>query len=153
MGRSVCSICGADMGSCQHIKGQTYGGKLCFAELKEPKDAYEWSFVAVPAQREAGVLKRFGQESDELAKLRRQAEMGQRYLKGLRQEVVRLAMLADDGLDGSIFAKAAQRLEEPELLELKQAYEAKAARRFPAEPQLRQRKELPGREDETVFLV
>ena len=153
MGRSVCSICGADMGSCQHVKGQTYGGKLCFAELKEPQDAYEWSFVAVPAQREAGVLKRFGQESDELAKLRRQAEMGQRYLKGLRQEVVRLAMLADDGLDGSIFAKAAQRLEEPELLELKRAYEAKAARRFPAEPQLRQRKELPGREDETVFLV
>ena len=27
-------------------------------------DAYEWSFVAVPAQREAGVLKRFRQEPE-----------------------------------------------------------------------------------------
>ena len=31
-----------------------YGEKLCFTELREPKDAYEWSFVAVPAQPRAG---------------------------------------------------------------------------------------------------
>ena len=153
MGRSICSVCGAESGSCQHVKGQMYDGKLCFAELREPLDAYEWSFVAVPAQRSAGVLKRFGQESDELARLRRQAELGQRYLKGLRQEVVRLAMLADDGLDGEIFAKAAERLEEVELLELKRAYEARVNQRFSTAPQLRRHKELPKREDETVFLV
>ena len=153
MGRSICSVCGAESGSCQHVKGQMYDGKLCFAELREPLDAYEWSFVAVPAQRSAGVLKRFGQESDELARLRRQAELGQRYLKGLRQEVVRLAMLADDGLDGEIFAKAAERLEEVELLELKRAYEARVNQRFSTAPQLRRHKDLPKREDETVFLV
>ena len=153
MGRSICSVCGAESGSCQHVKGQMYDGKLCFAELREPLDAYEWSFVAVPAQRSAGVLKRFGQESDELARLRRQAELGQRYLKGLRQEGVRLAMLADDGLDGEIFAKAAERLEEVELLELKRAYEARVNQRFSTAPQLRRHKELPKREDETVFLV
>ncbi len=39
-----------------------YGEKLCFMELQEPTDAYEWSFVAVPAQRRAGVVKRFGPE-------------------------------------------------------------------------------------------
>ena len=46
-------------------------------------------------------------------------------------------MLADDGLDGAVFAKAAARMEEPELLELRRAYEDRAARRFPAAPQLR----------------
>ena len=36
-----------------------YGGKLCYHILDEPLDAYEWSFVAVPAQVNAGVTKRF----------------------------------------------------------------------------------------------
>ena len=38
-----------------------------------------------------------------------------------------------------VFAAAADHLEEPELLELKRAYEKQAARRFPAMPQLRDR--------------
>lgn len=152
MGRSVCSVCGAENGGCQHVKGQMYGDKLCFMELREPVDAYEWSFVAVPAQRGAGVLKRFGPEDGESALLRRQAALGRKYLTELRREVVRLAMLADDGLDGNVFAKAADRLEEPELLELKRAYEARAAKRFPAAPQLR-RRGAEAQSDETVFLV
>ena len=151
MGRQVCSICGAE-GGCQHVKGQRYGDKLCFTELREPQDAYEWSFVAVPAQPGAGVLKRFGQEDRQTALLRKQAALGQKYLKELRREVVRLAMLADDSLDGGVFAAAVDHLEEPELLELKRAYEKQAARRFPAMPQLRDR-EPEQRGDETVFLV
>jgi hypothetical protein len=139
MGRSVCSICGAEQGGCRHVKGQVYGEKLCFAELQEPVDAYEWSFVAVPAQRGAGVLKRFGGEDRRLAPLRKEAELGRKYLAELRREVVRLAMLADDQLDGAIFARAAERMEEPELLELRGAYAAQAAKRFPAAPQLRPR--------------
>ena len=116
-------------------------------------DAYEWSFVAVPAQRNAGVLKkRFGQDDGEEMRLRRQAELGAKYLKGLRQEVVRLAMLADDDLDGRVFAGAAERMEEPELLELKRTYENRVAKRFPAAPQLRARA-AEQRGDETVFLV
>lgn len=57
----VCSICGKDMKthSCQHIKGRKYKGKLCYGILENPTDAYEWSFVAVPAQRNAGVTKAF----------------------------------------------------------------------------------------------
>ena len=152
MGKSVCSVCGADSGTCQHVKGQVYGDKLCFAELREPKDAYEWSFVAVPAQRNAGVLKRFGQEDRQLALLRKQAALGRKYLADLRREVVRLAMLADDGLDGQVFAGVADKLGEEELAELKKAYEARVAKRFPAKPQLR---EVPAvkQGDETVFLV
>ena len=152
MGRSVCSVCGAENGACGHAKGQMYGGKLCFMELKDPKDAYEWSFVAVPAQPRAGVVKRFGTEGPELRVLRKQAEMGQRYLMALRREVVRLAMLADGHLDGKIFTKAVGRLDEAELLELKRAYEAQIAKKFPVAPQLRQQAETK-REDEAVFLV
>lgn len=58
---SICSVCGkaySDVG-CNHTKGKIYGDKLCYAELMSPYDAYEWSFVAVPAQREAGVTKSF----------------------------------------------------------------------------------------------
>ena len=152
MGRSVCSVCGAENGACGHVKGQMYNGKLCFLELKDPKDAYEWSFVAVPAQPRAGVVKRFGTEGPELRVLRKQAEMGQRYLTALRREVVRLAMLADGSLDGNIFAKAAGRLEEAELLELKGAYEAQIAKKFPVPAQLR-RQQAARREDENVFRV
>ena len=75
------------------------------------------------------------------------------YLKELRYEVVRLAMLADDGLDGGVFSKAADRLEEAELLELKRAYEARVAGRFPAAPQLRRKDTAQQVSDETVFLV
>ncbi|MGN1195510.1 MAG: hypothetical protein ACI4SB_08500 [Acutalibacteraceae bacterium] len=59
--KTVCSICGKDMKTreCEHIKGRTYSGKLCYGILSQPTDAYEWSFVAVPSQREAGVTKSF----------------------------------------------------------------------------------------------
>lgn len=139
VGRSVCSVCGAENGSCEHVPGQVYDGGLCFRELKDVTDAYEWSFVAVPAQRRAGILKRFGQERDGERSLRKEAELGRKYLKELRQEVVRLAMLADEGLDGKLFARAAERLEEPELLEMKRSCEARAAKRFPCPVQLRRR--------------
>ncbi len=62
-----CSICGKGLRYqwttgkflCEdgHIKGDTYDGKLCVGDLEDPKDAYEVSFVAVPAQRGAGVTK------------------------------------------------------------------------------------------------
>lgn len=152
MARSVCSICGAEAGGCHHVRGETYDGRLCFTELREPRDAYEWSFVAVPAQRNAGVLKRFSQESSSAAALEKQAALGRKYLAELRHEVARLAMLADDGLDGKVFAKAVGRLDEPELLELKGAYETRLAKKFPSAPQLR-RKDAAERSDETMFLV
>lgn len=54
-----CSVCGKDMRThaCPHIQGETVDGKVCHAILCDPADAYEWSFVAVPAQRNAGVSK------------------------------------------------------------------------------------------------
>lgn len=52
-----CSVCGEER--CSHANGKQYGGKLCYSILTEPTDAYEVSFVAVPAQPAAGVTKRY----------------------------------------------------------------------------------------------
>lgn len=67
MEQVTCSVCGADVRHrpCEHQKGKTYhlAGKdvVCHHVLNRPTDAYEWSFVAVPAQRSAGVVKHFFQ--------------------------------------------------------------------------------------------
>ena len=56
----TCSVCGTDYCTCGHRKGDSYDGVLCVVVLDEPTDAYELSFVAVPAQRGAGVTKAAG---------------------------------------------------------------------------------------------
>lgn len=55
----ICSVCGKDIRSreCTHTVGEKSGDKVCHLVLTNPTDAYEWSFVAVPAQRNAGVSK------------------------------------------------------------------------------------------------
>ena len=57
--KAVCSICGKNrtLEYCTHRKGEKYDGRLCYVELAGAKDAYEISFVAIPAQRAAGVVK------------------------------------------------------------------------------------------------
>ena len=68
------------------------------------------------------------------------------------QSVADLAPELADDLEGKVFAGAAERLEERELLELKRAYEARVAKRFPVPVQLRRRgTDRPA--DETAFLV
>ena len=57
-----CSICGADNMLCEHRRGEEYDGKIAHCILGDPVDAYEWSFVAVPAQKAAGVIKAFAQD-------------------------------------------------------------------------------------------
>lgn len=66
VGKCVCSICGKDSRKhpCVHKRGKSYDGKLCYYELSEPEDAYEWSFVAVPAQKNAGVTKSFSDKKE-----------------------------------------------------------------------------------------
>lgn len=74
VGSISCSVCGREIrsGECEHIKGRSYSGKKCYHLLSAPLDAYEWSFVAVPAQKNAGVTKscshgRYGTELEALA--------------------------------------------------------------------------------------
>ena len=68
VGSKSCSICGADLisGRCDHQRGKTYNGKLCYVILDNPTDAYEWSFVAVPSQAAAGVTKSYETASEHL---------------------------------------------------------------------------------------
>lgn len=64
--KRICSICGCDRNevSCSHIKGKSYGDKQCCTILSDITDAYEWSFVAVPAQINAGVTKKYSASSN-----------------------------------------------------------------------------------------
>ncbi|MBQ8965942.1 hypothetical protein [Ruminococcus sp.] len=101
-----CSVCGADgaRGGCSHVRGKVYGGKLCYVVLEEPTDAYEWSFVAVPAQRAAGVTKVYGERSEGGAE---EALRGleERFCEELRRDIIRLKSFISgktedfDGLD------------------------------------------------------
>lgn len=56
----ICSVCGES--HCNHIAGHKYNGERCYKTITGITDAYEWSFVAVPAQRNAGVTKSFKKE-------------------------------------------------------------------------------------------
>ena len=64
---SRCSICQSErtLQDCGHRKGEWYEGRLCHIVLHGAEDAYEWSFVAVPAQRQAGVVKESRLESQQ----------------------------------------------------------------------------------------
>ena len=151
--KAVCSICGGEIGTCPHVKGERYDGMLCYAELRHATDAYEWSFVAVPAQPRAGVLSK-GLDQDR-AVLEKQAELGRKYLAALRADVVRLGVLAQPELKAGTLRTIAARLEEGELLALKGAYEAQAARKYPLRTQLPQDRDKAGTdcERDSAFLV
>ena len=115
----VCSVCGQELGICTHEKGEEYEGRVCHGILKGAKDAYEWSFVAVPAQRRAGVVKSAARKAEE------EARLGRRYLKSLRREVVRLAGIAQPEAEHDLLVKVADKLGEEELLGLARLYRGK----------------------------
>lgn len=98
----ICSICGADQNEnpCGHIKGAYYGGKLCSVILDLPEDAYEWSFVAIPAQKNAGVTKKFEENRSESEtvkslekRLAEEASRTSRACELLKREIMSLSFL------------------------------------------------------------
>lgn len=155
MGRSVCSVCGADMGTCQHRKGEQYGNEICVAVLKEPRDAYEFSFVAVPAQREAGVIKGFGDgtmKAAEFRRLQQDAELGKQYRRELQDSIVRLGLVLDFGLDEEALRFVAKAMDDTQLHKACKAMQRKADALYPPVCQLPR----AGRETEPVsaeFLI
>lgn len=153
---SLCSICGEEINGehCAHIKGQMYGDKLCYAVLEGAVDAYEWSFVAVPAQKNAGVIKnlRSFTESDEgkafipeYEALVKSAELGRKYLGSLRREVLRLCLTCDEELYGAI-EKSVETMDEETLLGMKAVLEKKSEELFTPVTQ------LPGKNEVTEFV-
>ena len=135
MGRAVCSVCGSEYGSCGHMKGEHYDGQLCVAILKEPMDAYEFSFVAVPAQPNAGVLKtlgggnrtlkelaeQFGAQSEYRA-LFKEAQLGREYKKQIGNDVVRLCLSLDLGVEEPALRAITEKAGAEELMQLKDAH-------------------------------
>ena len=151
--RSICSICGCDrtVTDCGHEKGQEYGGQLCYTTLEGASDAYEFSFVAVPAQPAAGVVK--GARRGTSGRLEEEAALGRKYLEDLRGEVVRLALLADRELDGRAMKSLAGKLSHQELEELRRSYARRAGERFPLRTQLSyETKHVPFDEENRAFL-
>ncbi len=158
IGSCTCSICGEDMRShaCEHKKGEVYDGKLCCGILSDPTDAYEWSFIAVPAQKNAGVIKSFlsgaysrgssgGAETisredadtlkEYISSLKKQAEEGERYKSALRLDVVKAGITAKVGIECSLLERMVSNLSVDELLKLKSGFEEMTSRILPIRPQ------------------
>ena len=80
---AYCSICGVDnmKSYCAHWWGKEYetqdGKKTCYFTLDGAKEAYEVSFVAVPAQPRAGTTKNYGgkEKPKEINKNNKEAEI------------------------------------------------------------------------------
>lgn len=161
MKRSVCSICGKE--HCTHVKGRTYEGQLCHRILCDPVDAYECSFVAVPAQRAAGVVKHYegglpmdvekcleaaGNEGVQLSKSqalelleqvklwKEQARWGQSYREKLVGEVLRYSAIIQPELPRAVMESAVKGLSVEELFQMAESYEKMAGKAFPLRPQL-----------------
>lgn len=169
--KSSCSVCGSDMrlSPCTHTKGKKYKNALCYAVLSEPTDAYEWSFVAVPAQRLAGVIKNYNKEAlkvpvtdilkklysdeeiclsksettlllEELESLKEKALMGEAYKDDLKSEVVRLSMIVQPEISRKTIGSVVEKFSIDELKSFKSAYEQKSASLIPLSPQLAKNK-------------
>ena len=175
--RAECSICGADRKRepCGHRPGERYQGELCHVVLQNPTDAYEWSFVAVPAQVGAGVTKGFGpgsaalalekaagsgegvrltaRETKELAKwageLRQMAEEGKRLREKAVEEAVRLGRLSLPGLERELLEKTLRPLTAEELERWCEECRRKAGSRLPMPQTARMQTPENARENES----
>lgn len=161
----LCSICGEKTDICSHKKGEIYGSKICCGELVNPYDAYEWSFVAVPSQKQAGVTKSLyskGKEPDmesifkkleagETAELTsKESEKLLSYIEGLKQsakdgvfyrdsltsDVVRLSAAVQPDISRETMEDVAKTMTVAQLKEFKTAFEKKKNETFAAVPQL-----------------
>lgn len=180
--KNICSICGADRREepCGHQPGKRYGGKLCCTLLAEPTDAYEWSFVAVPAQPAAGVTKSHAvrralhltperaiaeMEKGELhldaaaaaglrkhiAALERQSEDADRYRQALCQKIRRRTMLAQPELSPALLEKSMAALTVAELETLAELMKRQTERRFA--PTVQTAPTEPKNEDNRPFCI
>lgn len=166
---TVCSVCGLPYGSCEHHKGTVYDGKACIAVLCDPVDAYEFSFVAVPAQKEAGVMKKAeggvfmtldelvaksGTPAlrDSLKALERDAQFGRTCRENLLSETVSMGLLLDFGADEKTLRTAFSALDDEDLTDLAKALREKTAALFPPDAQLPAAKDTQS-EIDTAYII
>ncbi len=151
---NLCSICSNDIHSpsCTHRKGEKYAGSLCYSELVGVFDAYEFSFVAIPAQKNAGVTKSYLGEKEEyknmdkilkalkeaesltldemeckklrfyIAALEEKAKDGELYRKELIKSVLKTMSIAQPDLGVDTLKGILEKLSNAELSALKESY-------------------------------
>lgn len=134
VGSITCSVCGKDIKTegCEHRKGKIYGGKLCCYHLSDPADAYEWSFVAVPAQKNAGVTKSFTPSSEREAL----ADWANEYKNELKSAVIRDAANVLPEMKSSVLDEICEGLNVHKLKEMRDAFRARAEKSLPLVRQL-----------------
>ncbi len=179
----VCSVCGKDMKMhlCEHVKGKIYGGKLCYGTLENAADAYEWSFVAVPAQRNAGVTKSFIKKEDMnlntmsetikamtggvmlsddevseiksyVSQLEQLASDALYYRKHLIDEIERYSLIVMPKVDVKSFISGCEGMETQKLKKLKTGLEKQSMETIPLATQLKTSKTSPVK-DNTQYKI
>lgn len=151
--KRLCSVCGADRNEgCKHKSGVEYktkrGTQLCHTVLDEPYDAYEWSFVAVPAQRRAGVTKAYEKKEefvldrngivkslkegtdinlsggqakilyDYIVELRGLSELGKNYIAEKRAAVAKCCAEFAEGINDEVLGSVIEKMTAAELCEV-----------------------------------
>ncbi len=161
----LCSICGEKTETCPHKKGETYGSKICCGELTHPYDAYEWSFVAVPSQKKAGVTKSVSIKRKEtkmetilkqleskkgftlsdadcekllsyIGNLKHAAKDGVYYRDSLTADVLRLSAIVQPDISRETMESIAKSMTVAQLKEFKTAFEKKKNESVVPVPQL-----------------
>lgn len=122
MGKKICSICGSNLSKepCEHTKED--GAHII---LENALDAYEWSFVVVPAQKEAGVTKKYvWKENDEIEKnsvrlemeqLQKEAAFGREYRENLLRELMVTALKNHPEVSGEAILGMGEKLSPDEV--------------------------------------
>ncbi len=141
----TCSICGKNIKSegCEHQKGKSYGGKICCYHLSEPTDAYEWSFVAVPAQRNAGVIKSFNPASAN----EDMTEWANEYRDELKASVIRHAASVLPEMSSESLSEICSSMSVKMLREMRDALKKSAQKKLPLVRQLEIRNDEIGNEN------
>lgn len=160
MATMTCSVCGKNMKTheCNHIKGKHYGKKQCHGILSNATDAYEWSFVAVPAQKNAGVTKAFSKKDEKKAtcyeksantenmalyeksyvsKLESEALDGRLYRDLLNSEIRKYALIAMHKVDIDAFCESCKSMDSGSLAALAKSLRAQADEIIPVNLQLK----------------
>lgn len=180
MGSMRCSICSKDMKTheCKHHKGKLYGKKLCHGILEDAKDAYEWSFVAVPAQKNAGVTKGFETKKTTnestlkkeavyapyeeatavyslkyVHELEKRADDGLLYRKQLMGEIRKYALIAMKKVNLSAFISGCESMDTKSLCELRDSLLAQASEIIPTGLQLKPDNDKKSLSDNNSFII
>lgn len=170
----ACSICSKDMKAheCNHIKGKRYGKKICHGILSMATDAYEWSFVAVPAQKNAGVTKSFESSTkatlttasekatDDIVcsksfidALEKQAEEGKLYRQFLCEKIRKYALITMPRVNTDTFTSGCEAMSIAELKSLMEGLETQAGEIIPITLQLKALPDKKAEANNNVFKI